>query len=107
MKLRAQQYRLQFPLNAEQVEHIDTLFETLYRQGRELEAEITALKAALALVTRSTSSPSMMTAGSGSWPYSRDGEDGEQGPPGPSGSGSSGGSASPAQFEPYISLRVL
>lgn len=33
---RPQQYRLEYPLLAEQVEHIDTMFETLFRAVREL-----------------------------------------------------------------------
>lgn len=38
LPLRPQQYRLTWPINAVQLEHIDTMFETLFRQLRQVQA---------------------------------------------------------------------
>ena|ERR1035441_9509396 len=101
--IRSKPYNLKWPLTPNQVEGMDEMFLILFKAMK---------KAGISLDTiASTPHPSsVIDIGSiigqlGISTFS--GEDGEPGPPGPPGSGSGGGSASPAQFEPYISLRIL
>jgi hypothetical protein len=39
-RIRPQQYRLKWPLNAEQIENIDTMLETLFKATRELQTTV-------------------------------------------------------------------
>lgn len=56
MAIRPQQYRIQWPLTASQVEGIDTMFETLYKKIKELEQRILVGLAEIAASTGDTGS---------------------------------------------------
>jgi hypothetical protein len=47
----AQPFRLQYPLNADQVEKIDQMFEILFKQARSLKAGVTAASTAASTAT--------------------------------------------------------
>ena len=92
---RPQQYRLQHPLNAEQVEHIDTMFETLFKELRDVQTPVVTV-----------------TSGAGSaagrpGPPGDPGEDGESAPPGPPGpAGAIGPAGTSGATGPAISIGI-
>lgn len=106
MARRSQQHRLTYPLTPDQVENIDTMFETLFRQ--EVASATSGAVAVTSSGTPGAQGPPGLDGEDGQdgppgigLPGARgpaglvgspglDGEDGEQGWPGPPGSGASG-----------------
>lgn len=94
-KLRPQQHRLEWPLTPSQVENLDSMLETLYRQVQDLTTQINA-----APPTGSTSfNPALVSVLGPPGDDGQNGEDGvpgAQGPAGATGATGPGGATGPA-----------
>ena len=103
--LKSKPYNLKWPLTPTQVEGLDEMLLILFKAMKKAGISLDTLTSTVAPSSVLNIGSIIGQLGLGSFGSSESGEEGPMGPPG-SGSGG-GGSISPAQFEPYISLRIL